>query len=451
MKNKFFGIKEAQEKLSEYKSDFTLIKNPSFIYPPFEIVPLAEKLLFFEKPIKAVVSDMDGTTTSTEELCIHSLEYMVRLMSGKMLKNEWIGLDSVKDYPNIIGNSTTRHVEYLINTYENNFDPRNILKSYLTAAGRTIFSGKDPGRKGEVLNNLKYFSIEENRPVKFINTDDEKAKEEEYKKLEKQYLNRFLKLNHNEKVRIGIDIYYARYHEILDQISDGNSEAISRDLFGNPDKKLIEPMPGIGVFIPLVRGWINNNETIFYEQLLKEFLLKTGDKFPARFQEKSFSDFQWLVDSFKQNPAKIALVTSSIRYEAEIVIDELLSILRNIISDLGINEADKDFLLDKFSSKDNIYDAFITASDSNEIRLKPHRDLYSIALNQLGIKREDFNRVIGLEDSESGTIAIRAAGIGMSVALPFHQTAGHNFGAASHICAGGLPEIILKNKLYNKA
>lgn len=63
------------------------------------------------------------------------------------------------------------------------------------------------------------------------------------------------------------------------------------------------------------------------------------------------------------------------------------------------------------------YDAFITATDSNEIRLKPHRDLYSIALNQMGIASKDFNKVLGLEDSESGTFAIRAAGVGLCCAV----------------------------------
>ena len=94
------------------------------------------------------------------------------------------------------------------------------------------------------------------------------------------------------------------------------------------------------------------------------------------------------------------------------------------------------------------YDAVITATDSSEIRLKPHRDLYSIALHELGVYPEDFDRVAGFEDSESGTIAIRAAGIGLSCALPFAMTRGHHFQAATQVCPGGLPQVMLEKGLF---
>jgi beta-phosphoglucomutase-like phosphatase (HAD superfamily) len=96
----------------------------------------------------------------------------------------------------------------------------------------------------------------------------------------------------------------------------------------------------------------------------------------------------------------------------------------------------------------NTYDAFITASDSTEIRLKPHRDLYSIALHQMNVPVKDFGNVIGFEDSESGTIAIRAAGIGRCIAVPFAQTKGHNFEAATLVCAGGVPEVVLEHNVF---
>ena len=105
-------------------------------------------------------------------------------------------------------------------------------------------------------------------------------------------------------------------------------------------------------------------------------------------------------------------------------------------------------IIDKFETYQKYYDGFVTASDSNEIRLKPHRDLYSIALHKLAVPKNDFNKVIGFEDSESGTIAIRAAGIGRAVAVPFAKTEGHNLDAASYISKGGLPEIILKQNLF---
>jgi hypothetical protein len=35
-------------------------------------------------------------------------------------------------------------------------------------------------------------------------------------------------------------------------------------------------------------------------------------------------------------------------------------------------------------------------------------------------------------------------------ALPFHMTAGHRFEAATRVCPGGLPEVMLKHGLFLK-
>lgn len=53
----------------------------------------------------AIVQDMDGTTT--ENLCLHSLETMVRRVTARLTPAQWTGLDRARDYPHIIGNSTT--------------------------------------------------------------------------------------------------------------------------------------------------------------------------------------------------------------------------------------------------------------------------------------------------------------------------------------------------------
>lgn len=71
--------------------DFALIENPGYVFPGFEIVPLAKKSKSVENIIAAVM-DMDGTTTTTEVLCIHSLEYMIRQITGRMTKDSWSGL-----------------------------------------------------------------------------------------------------------------------------------------------------------------------------------------------------------------------------------------------------------------------------------------------------------------------------------------------------------------------
>jgi len=127
---------------------------------------------------------------------------------------------------------------------------------------------------------------------------------------------------------------------------------------------------------------------------------------------------------------------------------EVFKIILSKIDKMLPNSNEKIKILNWFKDYKNYYDAVITASDSNEIRLKPHRDLYSIALYKLNMPRDKFNQVVGFEDSESGTIAIRAAGIGLSIAVPFAETSGHNLKAATYVCKGGLPEVILKYNLF---
>ncbi|MBU2446944.1 MAG: hypothetical protein KJ666_15430 [Bacteroidetes bacterium] len=126
--------REAAVFLKKLGNDFSLIQNPNYIHPKFELVPFAPKILSQKNDLLAVVMDMDGTTTTTEEICIHSLEYMVRKISGRVDRNTWKSLDHEKDFPNIIGNSTTRHVEYLINTYSKDIQMNELKKSFIESA-----------------------------------------------------------------------------------------------------------------------------------------------------------------------------------------------------------------------------------------------------------------------------------------------------------------------------
>ena len=105
-------------------------------------------------------------------------------------------------------------------------------------------------------------------------------------------------------------------------------------------------------------------------------------------------------------------------------------------------------VLDKFSDYRNVYAGFVTASDSSEARLKPHRDLYSIALYQMSVPKEEYPRCIVLEDTEPGIIAARAAGIGLACALPNQDTRRQDYSAACHILHAGLPELILFHNAF---
>jgi hypothetical protein len=274
--------------------------------------------------------------------------------------------------------------------------------------------------------------------------DDEQLSEYLFSK----YSSQIKKTDFNSLVRIGIDVYYQRYHKILERINLGEGKFIAEELFDNPNKHLIEAMPGIEIFLPMIKGLITSNEDIYFNQLLIDFEIKSGKKFFKINIDKTRIAFKKLCKHFINSPLKVAIVTSSIFYEADVVLREVFKIILSKLEKMLPVDDDKIIILNKFKDYRNYYDAVITASDSNEIRLKPHRDLYSIALYKLNVPREKFGQVVGFEDSESGTIAIRAAGIGLSIAVPFAETSGHNLKAATYICKGGLPEVILKHNLF---
>lgn len=454
MNKKFLNNIEAKKAISALGTDFALVKNPNYIHPEYELYPLASKI---KKPVShlaAAVMDMDGTTTTTELLCIHSLEFMVRKFSDRIDPKKWKGLDETKDYPNIIGNSTTKHVEFLIKKYQALFIHDEIIKLFLYAALWTLSLGKDEKRKEEVKNNLiqagcsNLLSDEKFKLFRSSKKFDEKTKVSITESLFKKYHSAFRELNFNHLVRFGIDVYYQRYHEILERMKHGESRIIAEELFGNPEKHLIEAMPGVIVFLPLIKGLIDQHENIYFDNLISAYELKLGKSFSSKKIDKARNSFTKLCNRFKKHPLKTAVVTSSIFYEADIVLHEVFRIIVSELDKLLPHSDYKKNLLVYFRNYARYYDAVITASDSNEIRLKPHRDLYSIALHKLGIPKNKFNQVIGFEDSESGTIAIRAAGIGLSIAVPFAQTAGHNMKAAAYICKNGLPEVILKHNLF---
>ena len=59
---------------------------------------------------------------------------------------------------------------------------------------------------------------------------------------------------------------------------------------------------------------------------------------------------------------------------------------------------------------------------------------------QMGVPKDEYHFCVGLEDTEPGIIALRAAGVGCAVALPNRDTSRQNYAAATEIVRGGLPE-----------
>ncbi|MGE5411029.1 MAG: hypothetical protein ACM3MI_08715, partial [Clostridiales bacterium] len=389
---KFINKGYASKLIDCLGEEFVVINNPDYVYPQFEICPMAEKIYSVSGIIPAFVMDMDGTTTTTEVLCIHSLEYMLRRISGKISINEWIGLDKVSDYPHIIGNSTTKHVEYLIGKYQTMIVQEELIKSFIHSSLWTLVLGHDEKRKDEVRNNILNLGfgdiLNDSKFTELSNANDKKEISLSIvNDLYNKYKSRFKEYSFDGLVRIGIDVYYQRYHEILERIKNGEGNKVSEELFTNSDKHLIEPMPGVLAFLSLVKGWINEAEAdLFVPKILEDYIEKTGSEYlPKENKIQVIENLKNLARLYKNRPAKTALVTSSIFYEADIVMKELMKMIRMQIEKIGLPEEKRTFLKNKFSDYNNVYDAFVTASDSSEIRLKPHRDLYSIALYKLHI------------------------------------------------------------------
>jgi len=456
---KFAGLTESQSVLQQMSADlgateFAIVANPSYIYRPYDIYPMPPKTVNPVRKLVAIVKDMDGTTTTTEELCVHSLEYMVGKISGKKVEHGCHAINRKEDLPHIIGNSTTKHVEYLIEKYHEGIESDAFRHSWFDAVLWTLAEGKDPGRRDEVIANIQNFGLgdmlNEDSVRKFLSAQTFDKKERDW--LSAALLHLYPNLPRLESfadtVRAAIDIYYQRYHEILGLIAHGRGDSISAKILEKPGMHLIEPMPGVAIFLAAVKGWLGEHLSLFGEELKELLKLRPKSEALPSEVERGIGRLAGLGRWLASHPLQVAIVTSSIEYEARIVLTEVFKILYRDAASWDIPSEKKEIILSHFTEFSKTYDAFITASDSSEIRLKPHPDLYSIAMHRMGVKREHYNAVAGFEDSESGVRALRASGIGLCVAVPFPFTQGHDLTAAAHILHGGLPETLLKYSLF---
>lgn len=439
--------------LTEAGQEYAVVENPSYVYPQYDVYPLPARTDTLAHGIAGAVMDMDGTTTTTEPLCLHSLETMVRRISGKEQDPEWKGLNPGRDYPNIIGNSTTKHVEYLVRTYQNDISPEAVQYFFIHAATWTLGKGADEGRKHEVRNNCAALGVkdllEDNRFLALTKAHsiDAPPERDAIGRLKQDYGHRMTLNTLTDLVRAAVDIYYQRYHFILGRIREGSGALAAREVFGDSSRHLIQPMPGIGVFLALIKGFLGEDVEFCFDDFA-DYTLRHGALESRKEADLCRPFLKSLGKFFAQNPISVAVVTSSIFYEADIVLGEVFRVLCQQVESWDIATDRRHVILDHFRHYSSYYDGFVTASDSSEIRLKPHRDLYCIALHRMGIAPEDFGKVVGFEDSESGVIAIRAAGIPLCCAVPFPETHGHDFSAATYVARAGIPEVVLKKRVF---
>lgn len=429
--------------------EIAVVANPSYVASPYELYPLAPRNPGPLDALLGAVMDMDGTTTTTEPLCLHSLEWMVRVVTDRMGTTAWAGLDAVRDHPHVIGNSTTRHVEYLLRTYGDHVRPDAFRRAFARAVLWTLARGRDEARRSEVQANAAALGLramlDDPEFARLVRdrADPFGAEADATTPLVTKYAAAVRLDAFAEQVRAAVDVYYVRYHLILAAIDAGQGDELAREFGLAPGSRLVAPMPGVGAFLAMTKGWLGEEAASLYEPLAAHVRAITGAG-PAATPDDLRRLGQW----FEAHPVRIAVVTSSIAYEAHIVLMEVFRTLYDDAATWPISPARRERVAQGFADHCGFYDAVVTATDSSEIRLKPHRDLYAIALHVLGIAREDYRHVVGFEDSESGTIAIRAAGVGCCVALPFAQSAGHDFAAAVHVVRGQLPEVMLNHRCF---
>jgi beta-phosphoglucomutase-like phosphatase (HAD superfamily) len=437
---------EAAVHLADAAVEFALLANPAYVFPPQELVPLGHKYDALHEGCSAVVLDMDGTTTLTEDLCLHALEYLVRQMTGRPEKRQWPGLDAAVDYPHIIGHSATSNIEYLLRAYAAGVRMEAFEAAYVKAAAWNVVHAPHAARKQEARENLAALGISAAMEdpafaaLAALPPGCVGAMTEAVCGVARRYgpaLRHALRFHVNQ-TRAALDIYYESLHGMFSRIDAGRGREVAEEVYGPGRTHPIAPLAGLGELMSLAKGLLGEEAAGLVPLLARDCPggVASGGRLGA------------LGGYFARFPAQVALCTSSTAYEVRVVLGEVFRGLRESIAQWPISESRRNRVMEAFASPEGFYDAIITASETHEIRLKPHRDLYSIAMHRLGITPNDFHRVIGFEDTEAGVLAMRGAGIGVPVAVPFHGTQGHDFRAASHVVAHGLPEVLLRHGLF---
>ena len=434
-------------------TEFACVRNLDYVYSAGELYPLAPRV---RPPLERIVSfvvDMDGTSTTTEPLALHALEYMVRRFTGRLTKAEWPGLDPQRDYPHVIGNSNFRHTEFLVERYREHLNRESLCQAFLEAICWTLACMDDPQRRRDIIRNARHCGLgdllDDVDFRRLVDCDTVNADNvgTQVTPFVRRFGDAFCYEYLGELIPAALDIYYMRYHSILRLIEQGRGEQLSRELLGTGGRRLIEPMPGYEVFLPLIKGWLGPEIDGLYE-LLRDELLSGGSRdYSPTALDAARLRLVRLAEHFQRHPAKFALVTASISYEAHASMREVIAVTGERVRNWPIAAEHRDRVAGRLADYRVAFDGFVNATDACEHRLKPHRDLYSLALQQMSVPKEDYCCCVGLEDTEPGIIALRAAGIGCAVALPNRDTSRQDYSAATMVVKGGLPELILIHNL----
>ncbi|MFQ5806988.1 MAG: hypothetical protein ACE5I3_11115 [Phycisphaerae bacterium] len=434
-------------------TEFACVRNLDYVFSPNALYPLAPRVRPPLERIVAFTIDMDGTSTTTEPLALHALEYVVRRFTGRLTPAQWPGLDEKLDYPHVIGNSNFRHSEFLVERYRKHLKHDAFRQAFFEALCWTLSAMDDPQRHRDVTQNARHCGLvqllDDAEFKRLVNsgtvTVDNVGRH--VAPFVQRFGNAFRYDHFGELVGAALDIYYLRYHSILRLIEQGRGEELSRELLGEGGRRLIEPMPGYDVFVPLIKGWLGPEIEGLYEMLRSELLRHPSVERSRSELDAARPRLVRLAERFQRQPAKLALVTASISYETHASMKEVMAVTSERVRAWPIAAEHRDRIGEQLADHRAVFDGFVNASDACEHRLKPHRDLYSLALQQMSIPKSDYRCCVGLEDTEPGIIALRAAGIGCAVALPNRDTSRQDYSAATMVIKGGLPELILMHNL----
>jgi beta-phosphoglucomutase-like phosphatase (HAD superfamily) len=445
------SLRELAEQLGV--TEFAQVRNLDYVFSPWEIYPLAPRVIPPLDRIAAFAVDMDGTSTTTEPLALHALEYMVRRFTGRLTKQQWPGLDDRLDHPFVIGNSNFRHTEFLIQRYRDRFDHDAFRQAFFEAVAWTLANMTDPQRLRDITQDAGNCGLSE------LLRDDEFSRfvqsggvnEENVARLVTPFVRRFgdaFQCDHqSEVVSAALDIYYMRYHAILRLIEQGQGDRLSHALLGESGRRLVEPMPGYDLFVPLVKGWLGPEIDGLYDMLRSEMLRRAELGHTAAELDRLRPRLARLAETFRHRPARLGLVTASIEYETHAVMKEVIHVMAQRVAAWPVSGECRQRVAERLHDYRAVYDGFVCASDACEPRLKPHRDLYSLALYRMSIPKAEYRNCVGIEDTEPGIISLRSAGIGCAIALPNRDTSRQDYQAAAKVIHGGLPELILVHNL----
>lgn len=422
----FLNNTDAAEKLFAIAENFALIPAAGKRWPPYEICPMAAPATQLHDGFEAALMDMDGTISTTEPLVLEALDAMVAALIGHDAR--WEGIDRARYYAELVGHSNAFVVARLLETYRDDYDAHATARAFFHAAAWTLANVDDAPRQAaiqDVMRRLEMAQVIEDVRWKELVAEPEaasaRAKSEE---LAREFVAHF-GWNESRLVRAGGEIYSAAYHRLLFAASRGALTGAAN----------VAPMPGVGVFIALLAGALGADAAT-----LSPVLGATSDDAAQQLAK--------LGKHFEANPVRLAVVTSSTSFEARLVLGAVFRTLREQSRAWPLPNAKRDAVDRLFYAPDETFGCIVTATGVPEMRLKPYRDLYSLALDRLEIPRERLHRVAGFEDSAAGCTAIRTAGVPLSVAVPSEVTEGQSFDAATVICERGLPQVIFDHNCF---